>query len=124
MHCFINIIINQTLFLKVYCYQGLLDWDKCIIKAKNSFRIESLVVKVWCFKTVVVIRDIPMVIKAHLVKPSCFFVYPKISIIKTQDIVMSKDTYYPVVISRNEDVASASLLYSHGENKKKQKYWT
>ena len=29
---------------------------------------------------------------------------------------MTKDTYNPVVVNRNEDVESASLLYLHGNN--------
>ena len=38
--------------------------------------------------------------------------------ITVQYIILSKDTYYPLVVVINEDVAAASLLSLNGNNKK------
>ena len=62
--------------------------------------------KVWWSETVVGIIDCQKGTKAHWVNTSLFFVYNKNVIINFQDIVMSKDAGYPVVVRINEDVSA------------------
>ena len=61
--------------------------------------------------------------KAHWADPSTLFqqnhlgVLVKVWCFRTvQDNIMSKDSYSPLDVIRNEDVADASLLSLHGEN--------
>ena len=115
--CFRRIVV-----FRVYQRDNKAHWVNILIFFQRNHL--KVLVTVWCFKIVLGIRVCQRGTKVHWVN-TLHFQVNHINVLVTvwffrtvQDIIMSKDTDYPLFFIRNEDYEYLSLIYLHGKSNK------